>query len=294
MEKEIPFVILTAMPPFSGNLFIPIKGEDMYKINLKSFYVFGGSIHPLVKLRANIKIDDVIVIIANARSELRELLTTINMDADKLPSKWIVPIRVNEEVIKRLSSFLERLQSKYEEDRSAILRDDEVRELKRRTEEFEHVLGVALDGLETYYVSQKAIYDTTALIERPEEIIPKLIRDRLPAETLFDIKQAGKCIAFDIPTAAGIHVIRAVESVIRIYYEKVIGNLPKRRDRNWGAYSKALTSKGGDQGIIGSLDHIRENYRNPVIHPESTLEREEALSLFAVGMSTIVIMMTAI
>ncbi len=63
--------------------------------------------------------------------------------------------------------------------------------------------------------------------------------------------------------------------------------------RNWGAYIKNLNASGADKKITGLLDHIRDNFRNPVFHPEETLSSEEAQVLLGVCTSAIVMMVNA-
>jgi hypothetical protein len=158
---------------------------------------------------------------------------------------------------------------------------------------FETVLGADLESLSTYFASRKLGYDTRVLIENASDLLPSGLQP-MPDETIQEFKQLGKCVAFDIPTAAGFHIIRATESVIRKYYEAVIGSPPKPKMRNWGTYIKNLNHSGADKKITGFLDHIRENYRNPVLHPEETLTSEEAQVLLGVCTSAIIMMVNAI
>ena len=57
--------------------------------------------------------------------------------------------------------------------------------------------------------------------------------------------------------------------------------------RNWGAYIKALNDAGADTKITGNLDHIRAEYRNPVMHPTVNVQPEEAFVLAGIGFSAI-------
>lgn len=159
---------------------------------------------------------------------------------------------------------------------------------------FETVLSAELQSISTYWVSRKLAYETRLLIEDGEKLLPDKIRTEVPDVTVQELKQAGKCIAFDIPTAAGFHIIRATEAMIRKYYTVVVKKPPKPKMRNWGAYIKNLEGAGADTKVTGFLDHIRENYRNPVLHPEETLSPEDAQALLGVCISAIVTMVQAI
>jgi len=159
--------------------------------------------------------------------------------------------------------------------------------------EFETVFSAELQTLASYFVSQKLIYSTTDLIERPENLFPENIRQALPRQCVDDIKQAGKCIAFDIPTAAAFHILRATESVIRLYYTHVVGHPPKSQMRNWGAYVKNLAAAGADTKITGFLDHIREQYRNPIFHPDEMLTSDDSVILLGTAVSAICLLYTS-
>jgi len=121
----------------------------------------------------------------------------------------------------------------------------------------------------------------------------------MPPDAVKDFRQAGKCLAFDLDTSAGFHVIRAAETLIRKYYSAVTGvQEMKSKDRNWGAYVRNLKSQleqGNKQvnpKIIALIDQVREHHRNPVMHPEVTLSPAEALSLFNIAQSVIISLAT--
>jgi len=81
--------------------------------------------------------------------------------------------------------------------------------------------------------------------------------------------------------------------MIRKYYSHAVGTLPKVKMRNWGAYIKNLQKAGADTRVVGFLDHIKENYRNPVLHPEESLSPEDTQVLLGVCISAIVMMVEA-
>lgn len=80
-----------------------------------------------------------------------------------------------------------------------------------------------------------------------------------------DIQQAGKCLAFDLDTACGFHIVRATETLIHQYYCTVTQTTPKRKDRNWGAYVRNLNTHlkktSGSQvepKLVALIDQVRE------------------------------------
>jgi hypothetical protein len=156
--------------------------------------------------------------------------------------------------------------------------------------EFEIVLSAELQALATYFVSKKGIYDTTDLIEHADNAFPPSIYSSLTDDMKHDVCQAGRCLAFDLPTAAGFHILRAAESVIRQYYTVVVGTLPKAKARNWGVYIRVLGEHGGDAKILAALGQIKDLQRNPIMHPEVTLDAEDALTIFNMAQGVIVAM----
>jgi hypothetical protein len=158
---------------------------------------------------------------------------------------------------------------------------------------FETILQAQLQSLSTYFVSRQLAYETSLLIEEGDKLLPDSAREDAK-DAIPDLQQAGKCLAFDIPTAAGFHIIRATESVIRKYYAAVIGRPPKPKMRNWGTYIKNLQTANADTRVTGFLVHIKDTYRNPVLHPEETLSQEDAQVLLGACVSAIVLMVGAI
>jgi hypothetical protein len=140
-----------------------------------------------------------------------------------------------------------------------------------------------------FSVSRKGTHDPMALMELAEENLPPDTRTRLSPETIKDIRDAGQCLALDCHTASGYHILRAVERVIIKYVEKVTSKVTlKKKPRDWGAYITVLQNHGGDAKVIGNLQHIKDHYRNPIIHPEDTLGPDNAFSLFNTSISAII------
>jgi hypothetical protein len=64
--------------------------------------------------------------------------------------------------------------------------------------------------------------------------------------------------------------------------------------QNLGSYIAALIKAGVDQKITGLLSHLKDTYRNPLMHPEMSLTVDEADSLFQVAQSALTMMITDI
>lgn len=150
-------------------------------------------------------------------------------------------------------------------------------------------LNVMLDGelsvQPNYYVSPKRAFDVNVLISAGAKVFADTTED-FSHDEVYDFEQAGKCLAFEVPTAAGFHIFRAVESVLRRYYSVMVGTLPKPKARAWGAYIKGLKDAPGVDGkVVVLLEQIKDLYRNPIIHPEARIDMKEALSLVGIAES---------
>lgn len=160
--------------------------------------------------------------------------------------------------------------------------------LERLVKDFEDEFEHDARELNIFSLSDIGTHSTTKLIDKAHRNLPAETVERLSAEVLGDIDEAGRCLGFDRPTAAGFHILRAVEPLIVQYYNKLTNNAVPIRSRNWGNYARQLRTHQGDIKIVGMIDHIREFYRNPIMHPEETLTSDQALSLFHTCLSAIV------
>jgi hypothetical protein len=67
----------------------------------------------------------------------------------------------------------------------------------------------------------------------------------------------------------------------------LVGTLPAKKSRNWGVYITNLRKCGAEQKIVSALEEMKELYRNPIIHPETQIEMDEALSLVGIAETVI-------
>jgi hypothetical protein len=98
------------------------------------------------------------------------------------------------------------------------LMDEQLGKVVNKSREFETILMAELQTLIAYHVTQKGAYYTPDLVDRTEIIFPESIRAKIPEDVREEVRQSGRCLAFDNPTASGFHIIRAVEGVMHQYY----------------------------------------------------------------------------
>jgi len=153
---------------------------------------------------------------------------------------------------------------------------------------FETVMIAELQSLPIFLVPPRGAFDNNSLIEAGHLLFPKSLLSKVP-ETELDVQQAGKCIAFNLPTAAGFHLHRANEAVLRRYFDEIMGNKNRPIPATMGTLLGELKKhSAGDPNIIAALDAIKTFHRNPLMHPEHTLKDiDEAISLYSAIRSAI-------
>jgi hypothetical protein len=161
-------------------------------------------------------------------------------------------------------------------------------------EKFEVVLTAELSSLAAYMVPKVGIYQTSDLVERADESLPAAILAALTDESRSDLRAAGRSLAFDLPDAAAFHIFRALESVLMEYFELLPDQDITLKNRNWGVcinkleeIAKTDKEKGPAPHVIDGLRQIKDNYRNPLIHPDTSCSFDDALMLFDLAKSTI-------
>ena len=264
----------------------PVTGTLMDRINLWWFYALGEDIGRLSALRFG-----VILPVEALRGVEAALVAIAKRDTGLLNPPIIQSVAMADELLE----FVRELIIKAERTPPQTATAEIIARGNRLWAQFQAVLMTELPRHHTYSVSQTLAWDTDILVQNTRAMLPDDIRPKAPPEALVDLDEAGRCIAFDVYTAAGFHIIRATEAVIRAYYLVVVGTLPKVKDRNWGAYTRNMGKcSTADPRILSFIDHIREAYRNPITHPEQRLSKNDAQILLGICTSAIVQMVNAI
>ncbi len=178
--------------------------------------------------------------------------------------------------------------------RDGLLNEKHVSLLGDYLKEFENALKLDLGALPIFVLEDKRGYSARQFVtgNGARMIFSSQDQTRLPPLCLEDIDHAGKCLMHSQFTAAGFHVIRALEAVTRSYYERVKAKPPTNEKRKFlplGMMTNALkdvfnglTNKqeGALSEIIPLLERINRIYRNPIMHPEMILKEELAIKVF--------------
>jgi hypothetical protein len=246
----------------------------MLRVDCYDFYKLGIQIHPLTLMADDITLNDAWISLYLARTELNSFFVTFSLKTSRNPASALY-----EAIGALVPDDFSQVRFSDGEGKPRVLDFSELNPIRTAAKEFETVLKAELNGWDAFFVSQKGAYSTADLINQAETMLPsEAARTLLSAESKEDIRQAGRCLAFNLGTAAAFHMVRATETFIWKYYEAVIGTLPPVKVRNWGTYSRNLAKCGkADTRVVGWLDHIRLEYRNPVLHPQEFVTSDGAL-----------------
>lgn len=198
-----------------------------------------------------------------------------------------IPIDISEDVGKNLLETLGAVSDK--KTKSEHIEPYEVSNIIYFLGQFETVLGAELQKQLTYVVSQISGYSMQLLVNKAEVNLQEdaIKSGAIPDNAKKDFREAGRCLAFELPTAAGFHTMRATEAVLRRYYKLVTGKDADATNLDWGTCTQELKKSNADQKVVLHVDQIRDLHRNPLMHPEDYLDMKQALGLFDISKSAI-------
>jgi len=245
---------------------------NMKRINVGFFYNLGNVIRPLINLPNHQSYLNTMVAIISAESEIKAIV-----EGSPIALKTCLP------EAKELLEWFNTL-------RAIENRDPDVSEISKMrvyARHFESTLRTELRDLEIYFVSPVGIYSTTALLSNAVAMFGDAAA-LLPKETAIEFNEAGKCLAFSLYTAAGFHLLRAVESAVRIYYDVLAKGAARPTRGSMGVYlDELLKLSGVDTDLESVLRQIKRLHRDPIAHPDAVLSQTEATSLIGIAHSAI-------
>ena len=266
-------------------LTLSLGGTVMKLINIHEFYQLGVTLDRLTSIKNDVQLKDIGYKLIEARSWLERLL-----------DDSIIPLTICKPAAQKILDEINKLMPPGDRE---VWSSEEIVEfysiyiIHSQVHDFKTIFSAEVRNLATYFVSKKSIYQTNDLIQKADELFPESIREKFTGQVTYDLREAGKCLAFDLSTAAGFHIARAVEGVLfewlKIICPAEIQEI-KESQRNLGNYIKMASGNGGDPKVCSSLDQFRDLHRNPLIHPETVLTVDEALTLLGIAQSAIVSM----
>lgn len=252
----------------------------MIRISLP--YVFGlcESLEPLARLNPKATLNDEIFTIWGAQATLEVLLTGSVFSPNLRSSRRLA------------SDLLEALKHEGDTEKNWAKELGYVAaHIGRLYAQFKTAFTAEIGTFPAYFVSQKGSFDTLSLLEEPWRLFPMELWVKVP-EARFDVIEAGRALCYELPTSCGMHVFRAVETVLRRYYTEVTSGRPQPKVRNIAVYINAMRQGGrGDEKVLGILEHLSKLHRNPLMHPDAALTLDEAISIIGMAHSAMTAML---
>lgn len=258
-----------------------LDNSNMEKINQYTFYEFGRWIAKMQGFKEGASTVDVLVGTLNTLKAIRFFLADTSS----------VPLRLSKRSLEKVQAELEKWGNA-DLDFEKSIEEDELSLINEAINTFETIFHSEAQELEVFAIPQKLAYSTTTLVDHGEEVLPESIRNQVSDFTKNELRQAAGCIAFDLPTAAGFHLLRGLESSVRDYYDKVSKGAPRPTtkagyDVAMGDYIVELEKLNVDKKVTETLRQIKRLHRDAQMHPDVTLEAGEDVILLGIVTSAI-------
>lgn len=252
----------------------------MIRIDAYFFYQVGAALRPLLRVQNSISKENIRPILWSSHYWLNSLLK------NSIYRLTTCLISGNE-----LLGSLERINDQYGKDGVDLAEQINLfdyYDITTQAQKFEAVLSAELQWGNLYLVQPKGGFDLNQLTENGISIFPYDLPSKVP-ESISDAREAARCIAFELPTAAAFHLHRLNELVLRRFYDQVTGGKPRPEHRNIGAYIDAMKNYLFiDKKLFGALAMVKDFHRNPVLHPDDRLESvQDAIALHGIVNTTV-------
>jgi len=220
---------------------------------------FGESLWYLREIKAGRKIKDILEQIGNVFRYLEEFNLPVTL---------------------RAAYKLEILRDKFLKlDTDSDCTEQQANELFAIMKVLESTFVAESQGNIAFIVTDKRIDVNKLLYDVPSLLAPNIFNS-LSDIARYDFVEAGQCIAFERPTAAAFHLLRATEDILRQLYCLLVKR--KRVELMWGPMVTHLRQRKKPHfgPLLDHLDHIRLSFRNPTQHPEKIYDIQEVQDLF--------------
>ncbi len=254
----------------------------MQRIRVFYFFQMGAVLNQLYSIMPGQKVSEVYSRLAAAVNEIHGL-----------SSQSLMRIRATQPFTDILLKSIERLFINQASD--SVVDAADLYNMHWHLTQFITALNAETSIADTFVITSKRGLDTTALIDDGSVLFQPEVALKVP-EAVADLRAAGKCIAFELPTAAGFHLHRANESVLHAYYDAVTNKRARPKNRNIGEYIKILEELSNkDKVVLSALRDLKDLHRNPLVHPDESLDTiDEALALVGSIQAVVVAMLKAI
>ena len=180
----------------------------------------------------------------------------------------------------KLSGIREELESA---DEGAALTPGQAKSIGSAMSEIRTTLDAELQGVYAYTPTPKRL-ELSSLLENVKALFAPGVYIQMPQIAQNDFAGAGRCIAFEIPTAAAFHLMRGTEAVLRFYYNEMVRQ-KRVSSKNWGpiiADLRVRVRTRNYEALNNHLDNIRVSFRNPTQHPDAEYDIHEVQDLYSI------------
>src|SRR5580693_823281 len=190
----------------------------MHQMNAYPFYELGAKLYGLFGYGAQARVADMFAPLTEAQTLLDGFIKgdvfapeSSKADANRLLAK--IGAVFNRYFI---DPSTKQMKASGGEDR---IDAHELSLIRSLVEKFEQALAAELNRAPTYLAGKRGIYSTFDLAENAEAIFPEKLRGTIPVLAQNEFNAAGRALVFGMGTAAAIHMLRAIEVVLKLYYE---------------------------------------------------------------------------
>ena len=279
-------------------------GGNVERINQYDFYALSKTFQALAAFRGDVSIHDGFMPILTAQRSLTGLLEGRPIELGVSRGKAVSFANTLDSIVQ--TYFTEddgqggtRWKWPAKGDTS-VIPQFEWGWLKESLSQFEMIFAEEMRERATYRVPDRGIYNTAKLVDAADCTFPDELSGLVPAKSKHEWRAAGRCMAFGMFTACGFHVARAVEGALEAYFQTYNGK-PDPRKKQWGEYLAAL-DKIAESGVMpspdpktmGELKQMKDDWRNPLMHPRVVLGEADARSVFNNGETLIMLMVQEI
>jgi hypothetical protein len=184
-------------------------------------------------------------------------------------------------VTRRAAHRLVAFKDDIENSSEIKLSTEQAKQLRAIIRQLRPTLFAEANGTLAYIISERR-YPVEKLLDDPGALFAADVFPALPELAQYDFGEGAKCLAFERPTAAAFHVLRATEAIPVHYYRQKVKQ--KRVQLMWGPIIASMRTKQKrfPEALLNHLDNIRVSFRNPTAHPEKTYDLDESQDLFSI------------
>jgi hypothetical protein len=205
--------------------------------------------------------------------------------------EFFVTERVAEPLWRQLSDWEKELSEHESEEGWAgtrVLTEAEGMKL-RETSRLVRETALAEAAGKTAFIASDKRYTVEKLLEDIGSLFGNGVFNQLPELARFDFAEGGKALAYELPTSAAFHFLRATEAVLRDFYCQVVKRDRISEPRMWAGMVRDMRGKrrAPSELLLDNLDSLRSHFRNPTQHPEKTYDLDETQDLLALAIDSV-------